>query len=244
VSVLVLTNAKVLLAQADLSGFSNKVELMREVEELDSTVFADDGFRSKVGGLSKVSGSVSGFWEAGSDAHPDDRFWADLGAASLPLTVSPTGATVADVAYLTRVLQPKYTQGGDVGALLAFQASVVGDGTPLARGQVAFNGTATATATTAALTLSAPTATQRVYAAIHVLSVSGAGASLTVSVQGDDASGFPSPATVATSDAITSAGATWLAGEVGATTDSFYRLSFLISGTSPEFVVVAAIGVA
>jgi hypothetical protein len=76
VSVLVLTNAKVLLAQADLSGHSNSVELMREVDELDSTVFADDGFRSKVGGLSKVSGSVAGFWEAGSGILPDDRLWA------------------------------------------------------------------------------------------------------------------------------------------------------------------------
>jgi hypothetical protein len=244
VSVLVLTNAKVLLAQADLSGHSNSVELMREVDELDSTVFADDGFRSRVGGLSKVTGSVAGFWEAGSGIKPDDRLWADLGVAGIPLTVSPSGATVADVAYLTRILQPSYALGGAVGELLPFSTAVVGDGTPLARGQVAYNGTATATATTTALTLTAPSATQRVFAAIHVVSVSGADASLTVTVQGDDASGFPSPATVATSDAITAAGGTWLAGSVGATTDAFYRLSFLVSGTAPEFRVIAAIGVA
>lgn len=242
-AVLSLTNAKVLVAQADLSGRSNSVELAHTVDELDSTVFNSSGYRSMVGGLHAVTCSLEGFWEAGGATLPDDRLFADLGVASVPMTVTPTGGAVADVSYITRVVRPSYTAGAAVGELMAFTTMASGDGTPLVRGQVADNTTRTATATTTALTLSAPTATQRVYAAIHVLSVSGTSPSLTVTLQGDSSGSFPSPATVATSSAITAAGATWLAGPVGATADAFYRLSYVISGTSPSFVVVASIGV-
>lgn len=243
-AVLALTNAKVVLAQADLSGHSNSVELAHEVEELDSTTFGSSGFKTMVGGLHVVQGNVAGFWQAGDGTQPDDRLFADLGVAGIPLTISPAGAAVADTAFLTRVLRPAYTVGAAVGELLAFEANVAGDGTPLVRGQVARNSAVTSTETSTVLTLTAPTAGQAVYASIHVLSVTGTTPSLTVALQGDDASGFPSPATVATSSAITAEGSTWLAGPVGASADSFYRLSFTVSGTSPSFMVVAAIGVA
>jgi hypothetical protein len=120
----------------------------------------------------------------------------------------------------------------------------VGDGTTLVRGQVADNAVRTTTGTTSVLTLTAPTATTRVYACIHVLAVSGTTPSLTVTLQGDNAIGFPSPLTVATGSAITAAGSQWIAGPVGVNVDSFFRLSYVISGTSPSFTVVASIGVA
>lgn len=241
-SVLALTNAKVVVAQADLSGHSNQVELKTEVEPLDSTVFSADGYRTMVGGLFSVSCDVEGFWSAGDGTQPDDRLFADLGVAGVPLTVSPTGATVGDVSYFTRVVRPSYSAGAEVGQLMAFASSAVGDGTRLVRGQVADNATRTATGTTTALTLTTPSATQRVYAAIHVLSASGTTPSLTATLQTDDGAGFASPATVATGSALTAAGSQWLAGDL-AVGEGFYRLSYVISGTSPSFVVVASIGV-
>jgi hypothetical protein len=51
VALQVLTNAKILAGQADLSGWSNKVSLDAEAEELDSTTFGTTGYKSKVGGL-------------------------------------------------------------------------------------------------------------------------------------------------------------------------------------------------
>lgn len=242
-AVLALTNAKIVVAQADLSGASNSVELMHEVEELDSTVFGSSGYRTRVGGLHNVSCSLEGFWSAADGTAPDDRLFADLGVAGVPMTVSPTGAAVGDVSFFTRVVRPSYMQGAAVGELYAFQSAAMGDGTPLVRGQIADNSTRTATGTTTALTLSTPSATQRVYAAVHVLSVSGTTPSLTATLQTDDGSGFASPATVATGSAITSAGSQWLAGGVGVG-EGFYRLSFVVSGTAPSFVVVASIGVA
>lgn len=241
-SVLALTNAKVVVAQADLSGHSNQVELKTEVEALDSTVFSPAGYRTMVGGLFSVSCSVEGFWSAGDGTQPDDRLFADLGVAGVPLTVSPTGAAVGDVSYFTRVVRPSYSAGAEVGQLMAFKSSANGDGTRLVRGQVADNQARTATGTTAVRTLTVPSASQRVYAAIHVLSASGTTPSLTATLQTDDGVGFASPATVVTGSALTAAGSQWLSGGL-AVGEGFYRLSYVISGTSPSFVVVASIGV-
>lgn len=241
-AVLALNNAKIVVAQADLSGASNSVELMHEVEDLDSTVFGSSGYRSRVGGLHSVSCTVQGFWDAGDGTKPDDRLFADLGVAGVPLTVSPTGATVGDVSYFTKVVRPSYSLGGAVGEIMPFTSAAMGDGTPLLRGEVADNSTRTATGTTAVRTLATPSATQRVYASIHVLSVAGTTPSLSATLQTDDASGFPSPTTVASGSAITAAGSQWLAGDLGVG-EGFYRLSYTISGTGPSFVVVASIGV-
>lgn len=243
-AVLSLTNAKILAGQADLSGFSNMVEISSEVEELDSTVFGSSGYRSKVGGLTQVSIKIGGFFESTDGGYPDDRLFTDLGVAAVPMSITHAGATVADTAYFTKVLRPSYSFGAQVGELLGFESNAVGDGTALIRGQVADNQARTSTATTTALTLSAPTASTRVYAAVHVLAVSGTSTpTLTPTLQGDSASNFPSPATVATGTGMTAVGAQWLAGSYGVTSDSYYRLSYVISGTNPSFTVVAFIGV-
>lgn len=242
-TLIALTNAVILIGQADTSGNSNTVELNAEAEEKDVTTFGPGAYRSFLGGLKMVDIKSSGFWDAGTASLPDDRLFGDLGVSGVPMTVTPTGAVVADTSYITRVMRPKYSFGEKVGEILAFDTEAKGDGTALIRGQIADNQARTATGTTAVRTLVAPTATTRVYASIHVLAVTGTTPSLTVTLQGDDTIGFPSPATVATGAAITTAGSQWLQGPSGVTADSFYRLSYVISGTTPSFLLVASIGV-
>ena len=239
----VLTNAKILAGQADLSAWSNRVELETEVEELDATTFGSTGFKSVVGGLTAVTIKVGGFWEALNATYPDDRLFADLGVAAVPMTITPTGATVGDPAYFTRVMRPSYKLGDKVGQLVPFESDAVGDGTPLVRGKITDNQARTTTSTSTAVQLSAPTASTRVLCGIHVLAISGtATPTLTPTLQGDTV-GFPSPATVATGTAMTAIGSQWLAGPYGVTSDDYYRLSYVISGTNPSFTVVASIGV-
>lgn len=243
-ALITLTNARIYAGQADLSGWSNKVELSAEVEELDSTTFGTTGFKSVVGGLKQVSVDVGGFWEALDGGYPDERLFTDLGVAAIPMTISPTGATVGDVAYFTRVMRPSYKLGDQVGQLVPFESKAVGDGTALVRGEIADNQARTVTGTTAVRSLTAPTASQRVTAAVHVLAVSGtATPTLTPTLQGDNAVGFPSAATVATGTAMTAVGSQFLAGAYGVNADSYFRLSYVISGTNPSFTVVAVIGV-
>jgi hypothetical protein len=245
VAAYALTNCTILTGQADISGASNAVELDTEVAELDATTFSSSGYAVIAPGLHSVSSKVSGLWDAGSAAIVDDALWAQIGAASAVQTVSPGAAAVGDVAFFTKLIRPKYAITGQVGELLKFESSGIGDGTPLVRGKVANNSARTATGTTAAVLLTAPTETQRVYCAIHAVSVSGGG-SLVATLQSDDGSGFPSPTTVATSSAITAAGSQLLTGALGATAlEPYYRLSFVVTGgSSPSWLIVASIGVA
>lgn len=239
---LVLTNARILAGQADMSGLSNMVELEYEAEEKETTTFGPGGHRTRIGGLRSASIKSGGLWDAGTPALPDDRLFADVGVGGVPMTVTPTGATVGDVAYFTTVMRPKYMFGDQIGEVLPFESEALSDRT-LVRGEVADNQARTTTGTTAVRTLVAPAAGTRVYAVIHVLTVTGTTPSLTVTLQGDNAVGFPSPATVATGAAITAAGSQILVGAYGVTADSFYRLSYVITGTTPSFLVIASIGI-
>jgi hypothetical protein len=84
---------------------------------------------------------------------------------------------------------------------------------------------------------------QYLYAAIHVLSVSGTSTpTLTVKIQSDNGSGFPSATDIATFTAATAR-----TGEVvraaGAITDDWFRVSYTISGTTPSFLFLVTLGV-
>lgn len=245
-AVFALTDPDIYVAQADLTPWTSKVEVATEREQLDVTTFNSAGWKESIAGLSTSSIDIEGFWEAGGAAFPDDRFWADLGNVT-PMSVAAAN-TVASICYFTNVMRPSYQFGDAVGQVTPFQSSALGTGTPLIRGQVAqVKANVTATSTTTAVALpAAVTATQRIYAVLHIFAVSGtASPTLTATVQTDNAVGFPSPASAATFTAATAVGSQLVAGSVGgATGETHVRLSYTVSGTTPSFSVFAAIGVA
>jgi hypothetical protein len=130
--------------------------------------------------------------------------------------------------------------GGSVGDAAPWSAELTGNW-PLARGVIAHPpGTArTSTGTGTAFLLGAVSATQQLYATLHVLSLSGTTPTITVKVQSDNNSNFTErdrPADVHRSDRRS--------GQVlrvaGAITDDWFRVSYTISGTNP--VILFAVG--
>lgn len=243
-AILTLTNAAVWRDLADLTARVNEVTLDASAKAVDSTTFASNGWSEFIGGLRSASLSLKGLWDAGTPGSPDDLSFGGLGVGGKPITVVPQTPAVGGICYFGTFLPPSYKTGGKVGDILAFDTPAHSDA-PLVRGQVANITSRTATATTTALQLGAIGANQRVYAALHVLSVGGtAGPSLTVTVQGDTASTFPSPTTFATGAAITAPGSQFLVGPGGGSADSWFRLSLVIAGTSPSFLLYAALGIA
>ena len=117
---------------------------------------------------------------------------------------------------------------------------------PLVRGTIAHPpGTArTASGTGTGLQLGAVPAGRRLYAALHVLSVAGTTPSITVTVESDDANTFASATTRLTFDAATAAGGQVLRTTGDAITDTWFRVTWTISGTSPSFLFVVALGIA
>jgi len=240
----VLTDCRIYFESADLTGYSNKVEISTSVEDLDRTTFASGGFKERVGGLNEATGSIDGFWQAGDLGQPDDMWFANLGSASAAITLVPTSGAAGQLAYLTQAMETDYKPGAAVGKLLAWSAGFKGNW-PLVRGQIMHpQGTPrTATGVGTGYQLGAVSATQRMYACLHVLSVSGTSTpTITVKLQSSVDNSFASP-----TDRITFAADTALDGQAlslaGAVTDQWWRAAWTISGTTPSFLFAVSAGI-
>lgn len=222
---LVLRDAKILIAGHDFSGQMNAVALEYSADMLDETAFGATT-RINKGGLKSVVGSAAGHWDSASTTAVDPVLFARIGTADVPVVISPDGGQASEVAYLLRAIHAEYSVGGAVGELLPFSVSMEGSGgQPLIRGTMMHNASATGNVTGTAYQLGAVSATQFLYAALHVFSGSGA---FTVLVQSSADQAFTTPntritfATVATGTAVASEWATRVAGSI---TDTWWRIS-------------------
>jgi hypothetical protein len=245
VGKLVLTNVRLFTGGADLTGNSNKVEIQAEVEDKDATNYGSGGWKELLGGLAAAQITGEGQWEAGDASKVDDNAFADLGGIG-PWSVGPLGANVGDLAYFTYALRSSYEFLGEVGEIAPWKG-MAKSSWPMVRGQIAHPpGTArTATGTGTGINLGAVATGKRLYAAIHVLSISGTGTpTITARVESDDANTFASATTQLTFTAATALGGQILRTSGSAITDTWWRFAWTISGSSPSFLFAAAIGIA
>lgn len=237
-----LTDAKLYVGEFDLSGDHNAIVTTFGSELVDDTAMGDTT-RSNAGGLKTVSLSGEGFW-AGGDNAVDDVLFDHIGVADMPVTVAPAGETLANDAYLFNAIIGQYNPGATVGELLRFSVSASGSGgAGVVRGILAHIGSETATGSETKQLLGAVSATQSVYAALHVLAVSGTNPTLDVLVRSDanaDAGGETTRLTFTQATAITSE---WKS-LVGAITDTYWDVSWTIGGTgTPIFEFVVSVGI-
>lgn len=242
-SKFVLLNARLFAVGADLTGASNKIELTSEVEDKETTNYYSSGYKELLGGLGSAEVTAEGQWEALDSTKVDNASWAQLGGVG-PWTVCPDNAAVGDLAYLTQCLRSSYSLGGSVGDVAPWSGKGA-SAWPLVRGQMAHPaGTArTSTGTGTGVQLGAVTAGKRLYAALHVLSVSGTTPSITARIESDDNSGFTTPTTQLTFTAATTAGGEALRTTGSAITDTWWRIAWTISGTTPSFLFAASFGI-
>jgi hypothetical protein len=112
----------------------------------------------------------------------------------------------------------------------------------MVRGQMLHPAAArTATGSGTTTTFTAPTATQSLYAAFHVLSVTGAG-TITFTIQTDDNSGMTSATTRITSSAFAAVGHQFASLAGALTGETHIRVGYTIAGfTSVTFAVAAGV---
>jgi hypothetical protein len=244
---LVLLDARTFVSGADLSGSGNQIEVSEEWEAKGVTNWRSGGAEEVIAGLGQVEISAGGQWEAGDLSMPDDSFWANRRVLE-PWSVGPTGASdtaAGNLMYLTRALRTKMQHGGSVGDVAPWEASAKGSW-PLVRGQSFHqSGTPrTATGTGTAIQLGAVADGQSLYANLHVLSVAGTAApTITVTVQSDDAVGFPSATARGAFAAKTAIGGESIRIPGPIATDSWWRVSWTISGTTPSFLFLVSMGI-
>jgi hypothetical protein len=240
---LILLDARLFAPGADLSGASNKIELSSELEEKDATNYRSGGWKEVLGGLGSAEITAEGLWEAGDPSLVDNASWSTLGGVG-PYTVCPTDSVVGALAYVTAGMRADYKVGDAVGEIAPWSGTVKSSW-PLVRGQIAHPpGLArTATGVGTGVQLGAIAAGRRLYAALHVLSAAGTTPSITARVESAADAGFTSPTTRLTFAAATAPGGQILRGDGTAVTDTYYRLAWTITGTTPSFMLCASLGI-
>lgn len=240
--VVPFTDGRIYIAGVNLSAHANTGMLELTAAELDASSISDawDVF---VMGRKKARLEASGHWEAGSGL-PDDLF-ALLGSANQPVTVLPDGDE-GGIGYAFRAVPVAYSQSGTAGELVQFSTTATGDVARAVRGTIVADDTAAITSTSdgTAFELGAVSASQTVYAAMHVLAVSGTNPTLDVIIESDTEEAFgDTPATQLTFSEFSAIGAEWQSA-AGANTDTWWRAGFTIGGTdSPSFTVAIVVAI-
>lgn len=237
-----LTAANIWVGGHDFTGDSNKLLLSAESDALDATTFASAGWKEFIGGLKKVESSLAGFWSSATSDSVDSEAFANLGTGGEVFTASPTG-TALDAAYMYQATKLKYEIGDEVGKLAPYSLEMAGSNTVgMVRGQIAKGrGSVSGTgATGSPVQLGAVASGKYLYASLHIFGTPGT--TITVKIQSDNASNFPSATDVVTIGPITTAGGTWVTRTAGPITDDWFR--FNITAITGTFVIAGAIGIA
>ena len=236
----VFNDGKVLSGGYDLSDHITSVNLEITAEELDATTINSGGFREKLGGLKDSTLTMDGFYEAGANK-PDALLGASIGNELIVTTVPDAG--VGNTAYFMKSRLFSYQMFGSVGEIAPFSISKSQSDDEVVQGKIEIDGALTASGNSTGVQLGAVGATERVYVAIHCTAVSGTSTpTVTFKLQSDDNSSFTSPTDRITFSNITAIGADYQSA-AGAITDTYYRLNYTISGTSPSFTIHATIGI-
>lgn len=233
----VLTNGKIWLAQYDLSADVNALACEYTAAAVDDTNFGDTS-EVLLGGVRSTVIEASGRWD---QANADTALFNRVGTTDVPVSFALDDGAEGEVGYSLRALEASYSPRGEHGELFGFDATARGTD-ELVRGTVMLNATKTVAGTSTARELGAVSASQKVYAALHVISASGTSPTLDVVVRSDAASDMATPVSQITFTQATGATSEFLSA-AGAITDTWWDISFTIGGTSPSFAFVVVVGI-
>jgi len=228
---IIYDDAKIWIDGYDFSSQMTATAINYDSEALDDTTFGDST-RSNTGGLKGVALSHEGNW----DSSPDNIFFQNIGVSDVPVSVSPDTGGDGDLAYTLLSQFSTYSPGGAVGEIYKFSFNGVATG-DLVRGTIMHNAIQTGAGNGTARQLGAVSATQKVYAVMHVLSASG---TLDVIIQSDDGVGMGTPTNQITFTQATAIGSEWPTPIAGVIADDWWRVNYTVTGTF-EFIVIIAI---
>lgn len=244
-ATLVFTDAKVFIAQYDVSGDLNQIQLNIGAEMVENTTFGAAA-RTKKPGLFTVDYSMQGYANFGT-GNSEEGLYGKVGTTDIPHTLVPDVIAVGGPCYFFKGAQAEYSPSGGVGEMLKFSVNGGVSGGACIKGKILETGATArnASGNTAEVLLGACTIPQKLYAVVHVLAKSGTTPTLDIIVQ-SDTTGFGTPAnqiTFAQFNNTTGLNATYATPLSANIADTYYRINYTIGGGSPSFRFVAAVGI-
>lgn len=240
----VLIDVDIILGGYDLSPWATEIALDVGGEKLEATNFRSGRDRKFLAGA-KGAGFAMGV-NISSDAdgtHSEPVGFARLGEEDVLSIMSP-GSVEGRRSYTLTEGMSQFTQGADFGALGAGDISGSADGV-VYFGNVLGQGTKSAgSANGTAFQLGAVPAGSSLYSWLHVTGLTGTSPTLDVTIESDDAEGFPSAVTKVTFTQATATGVVVGTPVAGLLADEWFRYTYTVGGSaSPTATlwVVAAI---
>jgi hypothetical protein len=233
------TTPKLFVGEYELTPDSDNIKLSASRKMNPSSVFGS-AWESIQPATLGVSLAAAGYANL-TTLQQDDRLWADFSLANVPVTLMPTNGPVeGDTATFFEAMQAKYEVGGAYGDNLAWSLAA-GKGNnayPAVRGFVLEPGSASRAGGGNGAgfnTLGALTASQKLYAALHIVACTG---TFNVKIQSAAAGTF-----VGANDRITFTQATTVGWQFptpvnGAITDTYWRCLWTIAGGAVTFALV------
>lgn len=237
-------DARVYVGGYELTGQIRAPALDYGAEPLDSTVLGSTT-RSRVGGLKTVAFANEGFFHAAGAASSgiDAVLFGRVGVSSVPVTMTPTSGTDGALSYLFQALHGEYSLGGSVGELVSFSVRGEADDN-LVRGTVMRNSTLLGSSNPNGTATDLGSSTDKtVYAALHVLEVTGGSTeALVLILESAASSGMGGATTRITFTGTTASTAEWQRFDAG-TTQQWWRQRVTTPTSSAKFHVVVSAGV-
>lgn len=239
----ILSTTKILFDGNDFSGDLNSLTFRMAKDDAGGTAFGDTA-HEHTPGMKSHELAVSGFANFGI-TESEGVFQGAMGTANKIITVMPQNSTVESVAYSCKGMALEMSLGGSVGELAAFSGAAYSQSTPAIRGVVGATGAKTETGAGASITLGAVGATQSLYGVLHCTAVSGTDTpTITCKIQSAPLATFLADVTDRiTFSAVTATGAQWATAVAGPITDTFWRVSWVVSGTNPSLTIYAVLAI-
>lgn len=250
----VATAHKLFMGGLDVSCFANAYTLDLTADTVECTTFCSSGARDYKQGLRSYASSFDGYADfaaagvTSSALVPGEVLTPSNQGSQFNVTWAPVGTEGSWCFLADSVLGNITPLGGSVGEMAMIHGELfpsdITVGQRMVHGIVEANRTISSSSnTTGSNTLGAVAAGKKMWASLHVFTLSGTSPTLDVKVQSDDNSGFTSP-----TDRITFTQATTRSGQwssvAGAITDDYWRVVYTIGGSGgPTAAFAVSMGI-
>lgn len=229
----------------NLSGFLNKIEAFNRKTELPYSDFSAAGIKRMAGDFDWEM-MFSGFMDDDSTAPGIEKIYSDNFATdNRVLTLCPLTGADGEQALFSQGMTFAYERGHEKGQIKTFAGAAKCSGTVLSLGTIMAAGAKGSTGSGTIRQLGAISASQKLYAVLQVSGVSGTDTpTITVYVKSDPIAGFTTATQRIAFTAKTAIGAQYATPVDGAITDTYWRINWVVSGTTPSLTINVALAIA
>lgn len=244
-SAQVITDVGIYVNQFDLSAFAAMIDDTASADSPDMNNCAGGGYGHLLAGLAASRLNIAGIQDY-TTLGPHSAFAGAIRGRQDVVSILPNTLTAVagSPAFMFRGILGDYASPqGAVGDTARWAARWRGDnalatgvlGAPLATRSTTLTGTAIQLG---AVGLNPAGATERLFASLHITATTGT--NLAVTIQSDNAVGFPSPATAATFSTVSAVGSQYLS-IPGPMTDDWFRVNATIGSGSFTYLVIMGV---